>query len=186
MAIYCKMPPFTTAMFIDASKTVLRKVNQRTFLWNYFKIWLAVSEIFFKNFSMPYSAKTPIHQSHVYWRIKILWTSFKKGQPRNIPVTLFQNLTSGFREEDFLIIFLVHIVQKAPIYHSHAYWCTKISRTTYRKGHPRNIPVKLFQNRTSSFREEDISSCPYSERSPHSPEPCLRIDQNLANNFWKG
>ena len=31
-----------------------------------------------------------------------------------------------------------------------------------------------------------ISSCPYSVRSPHSPEPCLRTDQNFANNFWKG
>ena len=41
--------------------------------------------------------------------------------------------------------------------------------------HPRNIPVKLFQNWTSGFREDflKISSCLYSARSPHSPEPCL-------------
>ena len=30
----------------------------------------------------------------------------KKGHQRKIPVKLFQNLTSGFREEDFLKIFL--------------------------------------------------------------------------------
>ena len=52
----------------------------------------------------------------------------------------------------------------------------------------RNIPVKLFQNLTSSFGEDflRISSCPYSARSPHSPEPCLWTDQNFAYNFWKG
>ena len=62
-------------------------------------------------------------------------------------------------------------------------------RTIFEKGHTRNIPVKLFQNLTSSFGEEDflrISSCPYSARSPHSPEPCLWTDPNFANNFEKG
>ena len=80
-------------------------------------------------------------------------------------------------------------MREAPIHQSHVYGRIKISRTFFEKGHPRNIPVKLFQNLTSSFREEDflrISSCPYSARSPHSPEPCLWMDQNFANNFWKG
>ena len=31
-----------------------------------------------------------------------------------------------------------------------------------------------------------ISSCPYSAKSPHSPDPCLWKDQNFANIFWKG
>ena len=62
----------------------------------------------------------------------------------------------------------------------------KILQTVFEKGHPRNIPAKLFQNLTSGFEEEDflrISSCPYSARSPHSPEPCLWTDQNFANSF---
>ena len=49
-------------------------------------------------------------------------------------------------------------------------------------GHPRNIPVKFVQNLTCGLREEDflgISSCPYSARSSHSPEPCLLTDQNF-------
>ena len=57
------------------------------------------------------------------------------------------------------------------------------------KRSPKEIPVKLFQNWTSGFREKDflrISPCPYSARSTHSPEPCLRTDQNFANNFIKG
>ena len=189
--------------------------------------------------------KAPIHQSHIYRQIKILRTIFEKGHPRNIPVKLFQNLTSCFGEKSFLRIssgpysaksphspepyfetdqnfvnnfwegslkefsceiisksdqqfrrrkflqkFLhVPIVRKASIHQSYVYGRIKISRTFFEKGHPRNIPVKSFQNLTSSVREEDflrISSCPYSARSPNSPEPCLRMDQNFANNFWKG
>ena len=42
--------------------------------------------------------KAPIHQSHIYRQIKILRTIFEKGHRRNIPVELFQNLTSGFME----------------------------------------------------------------------------------------
>ena len=62
-------------------------------------------------------------------------------------------------------------------------------REQFFKCHPRNIPVKLFQNLNNGFGEDDflrISSCPYSARSPHSPEPCLWMDQNFANSFWKG
>ena len=80
-------------------------------------------------------------------------------------------------------------MQEALIHQSHVYGWIKILQTIFEKRHPRNIPVKLFQNLTSSFGEEDflrISSCPYSARSPHSPEPCLRTDQNFANSFWKG
>jgi hypothetical protein len=49
--------------------------------------------------------------------------------------------------------------------------------------------VKLFQNLTSGFGEESfwtISSCLYSAKRPHSPEPCLWTDQNFAKNLWKG
>ena len=79
-------------------------------------------------------------------------------------------------------------MREAPIHQSHVYGWIKISRTLFEKGHPRNIPVKLFQNLTNSFEEDflRISSCPYSARSPHSPEPCLWADQNFVNNFWKG
>ena len=66
---------------------------------------------------------------------------------------------------------------------------SKFCEQFLKRGHQRNIPVKLFQNLTSSFGGEDFlrnSSCPYSARSPHSPEPCFWADQNFANNFWKG
>ena len=80
-------------------------------------------------------------------------------------------------------------MQKAPIHQSHIYRQIKILQRSFEKGHLRNIPVKLFQNLTCSFGEDDflrISSCPYSARSPYSPEPCLCTDQNFMSNFWKG
>ena len=64
----------------------------------------------------------------------------------------------------------------------------KISQKIFEKGHSRNISMKLFQNMTSSFREDGflrICSCLYSESSPHSPEPCSWIDKNLTI-FEKG
>ena len=131
--------------------------------------------------------EAPIHQSHVYERIEISRKLFEKGHQRNIPVKLFQNLTSGFREEDFLrISSCPYIVQEAPIHQSHVFGLIKISRTVFEKGHPRNIPAKLFQSLTCNFGEEDflrISSCSYSARSPNSSESCFWADQNFANNF---
>ena len=54
------------------------------------------------------------------------------------------------------------IEQKAPIHQSHIYRQITILRSIFEKGHPRNIPVKSFQNLTSCFREKSlrISSCP--------------------------
>ena len=77
-------------------------------------------------------------------------------------------------------------MQKAPIQQSHIYKQITILPTIFEKGHPRNIPVKLVQNLTSSFGEKKflrISSCPYSAKSPHSQEPYLLTDQNFANSF---
>ena len=84
-----------------------------------------------------------IHECHVYWQIKISQTIFEKGQPSNISMKLFQNVTSGFR--DFFNQFVHLSIEKvAPIHKSHVYWRIKILWTAFEKGHPRNIPVKLF------------------------------------------
>ena len=89
------------------NRAIGTSANVKTwFLRNYFKIWPAVSEnkIFLRISSCLYSAKAPIHQSHIYRQIKILRTGFEKGHPRNIPVKLFQNLTNSFGEKSFIRI----------------------------------------------------------------------------------
>ena len=100
--------------------------------------------------------EAPIHQSHVYGPIKISRTIFEKGHPRNIPVKLFQNLTGGVGEEDFLRISSCLYSARSPHSPDHVYGWIKISQTIFEKGHPRNIPVKLFQNLTCGFGEEDF------------------------------
>ena len=80
-------------------------------------------------------------------------------------------------------------MQVALIHQSHVFSSIKISRTIFKKGHPRSNSGKLFQNLTIGFREEDFLRIPsflYSASSPHSPEPHFLTDQNFTNTFWKG
>ena len=113
--------------------------------------------------------------------------SFLKGSHKEHSCKIISKSDQRLRRRRFFYEFLhVYIVQEAPIDQSHVSGWIKILQTIFEKDHPRNIPVKLFQNLTRGFIEEDfliISSCPYSARSPHLPEPCLWMDQNFANNF---
>ena len=87
-------------------------------------------------------------------------------------------------KKNFEETFCVRKVKVAPIHQSHIYGPIKFSQTDFEKGHPRSIPMKLFQNLTSSFREEDIlriSLYPYGASSPHLPDPYLLMDQNFTN-----
>ena len=115
--------------------------------------------------------------------------NFEKDHPRNNLVKLFQILTSGFGEEYFFRISSCPYNAKSP--RRPFFRLIKISRTSFEKGHPRNNPVKLFQNRTRGFRREDflrISSCSYLSLSPTPPPPTpmaamSSTDQNFANSF---
>ena len=99
---------------------------------------------------------------------------------------LFQNLTSGFGEEDSLSISSCPFSAKSRYSPEPSLLTDQNFETNFEKGHPRSNPVKLFQNLTSGFGDEDflrISTCLYSARSPHSTEPCLLTNQNFVNNF---
>ena len=111
-------------------------------------------EDFLRISSYPYSARSLVHLSHVYGQIKILQALFEKGHPRNIPEKLFQNLTSGFIEEDFLKIFSCLYSVRSPYSPEPCLWTDQNFANIFEKGHPRNILVKLFQNWTSSSRGE--------------------------------
>ena len=58
--------------------------------------------------------KATIHQSHVYWWIKISRTIFEKGHSRNNPVKLFQILISSFWGEKFWRISVSPECKKSP------------------------------------------------------------------------
>ena len=146
----------------------LKRVTQGTFLWNYLQIWPGVWEkkIFWEFLHVGIVQKvSPPHGGHVFRLIKISQTVFKKGHPRNNPVELFQNLTSGFRVEEFWRISLKSTQWKKPPPHPHPSWWSCFSTdqnfaNNFWKGSHRNNPVKLFQNRTRGFRGEDFSRIP--------------------------
>ena len=99
---------------------------------------------------------SPPHGGHVFRWIKISQTSFEKGHPRDIPMELFQNRTRGFREDFIRISLCPYSKKKSPVHGGHVFRWLKVLPTIFEKGHPRNNPVKLFQNQTSGFRGEDF------------------------------
>ena len=73
-------------------------------------VFLLLSEKNFQEFLYVQIVQVaPIHKCHVYRQIKISQTVFEKGQPSNISMKLFQNVTSGFREEDFFEDFFISV-----------------------------------------------------------------------------
>ena len=118
-----KSPPWQPCFSTNqnSANNFWKRVTQGTTVWNYFKIWQAVSEE--KNFEeflwSPQSEKSlsPTNGGHVFWRIKISWTTFEKGHTRNKPVKWFQNLTGCFKEEEFWRISLKSTQWKKPLPH---------------------------------------------------------------------
>ena len=137
-------------------------------------------EDFLRISSCPYSARNPHSSGPCFWRIKISRTFFEKGHQRNIPVKLFQNLTSSFRE-DFLRISSCPFSARSPHlpdFQSHGFGWIKILRTIFEKGHQRNIPVKLFQIQSRRFLKnclKNLISLPW--------QPEFLMESNSVNNF---
>ena len=139
--------------------------------------------------------EAPIHQSHVCWRSKF-WEHFLRSHQRNLSAKLYQNLTSTLREKHlFRISSCLYSAcsqsppppPSPPIHRPCLYKDYNFTNIFWKKGHPRNIPVKLLQTR--SFREDDffrILSYPHAASSPHSLELCLLKDKNFRNKLWKG
>ena len=96
---------------------------------------------------------------------------------------LFQNLTSGFKEEEFWSISLKSTqCKKHPPHGGHIFGRIKISQTSFEKGHSRNNPVKLFQYLTSGFRREEfwrISLKSTQWKKPSPPPPGSHVLQRI-------
>ena len=134
--------------------------------------------------------KTHIHQSHIYRQIKILQTIFEKGHPRNIPVKLFQNLTSSFWQEDFLRISSCLYSARSPHSPQPCLWTDQNFANNFWKGSLKEHSCEIISKSDLQFRRrrffKNFFMSLYSARSPHSLEPCFWVDQNFANDFWKG
>ena len=134
--------------------------------------------------------KAPIHQSHINRQIKILPTIFEKGHPRNIPVKLFQNLTSSFGEEDLLRISSCPYSARSPHLSEPCLWKDQNFANNFWKGTSKEHSCEIISKSDKPFRRRRflknffLSLC--SARSPHLSEPCFWANQNFANNFWKG
>ena len=193
MSAWCKKSPFSRAMYNDGSKfheQFLKKSHPRNIPLKLIKnLTSSFRENFFRISSCPYSARSPHYLEPCLWLDKNLQTIFEKSHRNNIPVKLFQNWSSGFREEEFLRISSCLYTARSPHYLEPCLLTDQNFANIFEKGHPNNIPVKLYQNLTSSFGEEDflrISLYPYSARSPHSPEPFYRQIKISGTIFEKG
>ena len=99
-------------MFFDGSKfreQFSKTVTHGIILWNYLKIWQAVSEE--KNFEESLSSshsENPPRRPFFSRRIKISRAIFEKGHTRNNPVELFQKKTTQGT-------FLPSLVQIGPV-----------------------------------------------------------------------
>ena len=151
-------------------------------------VWEWVNTFSMTNFRL-FQTKTELSEMTILDLIKQTESSQQEGQNGPGLLTgIFERTIVGvffgsFREEEFLYVYKVQV---APIHQSHVYRPIKISQTFIENGHTRNISVKLFQNLTIGFREKEflrISSFSYSASSPHSPEPCLLMDQTFTINF---
>ena len=100
---------------------------------------------FFKNFFMSlYSTRSPNSSEPWFWPDQNFANNFWKGSPKEHSCEIISKSDQRFRRRRFFKNSHVHIVQEAPIHQSHIYGRIKISPTIFEKGHPRNIPVKLF------------------------------------------
>ena len=93
-----------------------------------------------------------IHQSHVYAQIKVSRTLFEKGHPRKIPWKLFQNWTSGFREEDFLRISSYRYSAPSPHSPEPCLWTDQNFANTFLKGSPNEHTCEIISKSDQGFQ----------------------------------
>ena len=94
----------------------------------------------------------PIHQSHAYLPIKLSQTIFEKGYQRKIPVKLFQNLTSCFREGDFLRISSCLYSARSPNSPEPCLWTDQNFATNLLKGSPKEHSCEIISKSDQGFQ----------------------------------
>ena len=128
--------------------------------------------------------EAPIHQSHVWGRIRISQTTFEKGHTRNIPAKLFQNLTSGFWE-DFLRISSCPYSASSSHSPEPCFWTDQNFANHFWKGSPKEHSCEIISKSDQQFLRrffknclKDLISLPWQWQ--------FLMESNSVNNFWRG
>ena len=152
----------------------------------------------------------PIHQSHASWEDQHFTNTFSKrspkedfcqimsksdqqfqrsrslclSNPRNISVKLFLNLTSHFREEEFIRISSWLHIASSPQSPKPSFLMNQNFATFSKKGHPRDIAVKLRYSKSNQWfqRRRFLKNC--LENSLWQPEFLMK--SNSVNTFLRG
>ena len=142
---------------IKISQIIFEKGHTRNNLVKLFQILTSGyrEEDFSRISSCPYSTKClPPHDGHVFRQIKISRTIFEKGSTKEQSCEIISKSDERFQRRRILKNFSeVHTVKKPPPPWRPCF-LTDQNFTSFEKGLTRNNPVKLFQNRTSGFRED--------------------------------
>ena len=129
--------------------------------------------------------KAPIHQSHVYGKIKISQTIFEKGHPRNVPVKLFQNLTSSCREEDFLRISSCQYSARSPNSLEPCLWTDQNLANSFWKGLPKEHSCEIISKSDQRFQRRFLKN---RLKKFLFVAMATRVFDGIkfVNNFWRG
>ena len=130
--------------------------------------------------------EAPIHQSHVYGRIKFSRTIFEEGHQRNIPVKLFQNLICSFWEEDLLRISSCPYGARSPHSPEPCFWADQNFANKFWKESPKEHPFEIISKSDQWFqRRRFLKNCLKNSISlPWQPE--FLMESYSLNNFWRG
>ena len=133
---------------------------------------------------LPFTRAMFIHRSNIH-------KQFLKGSSKENSCEIISKFDHRFRRrrffKDFLRISSCPYSARSPHHQSHVYGGIRILRTIFETGQLRNIPMKLFQNRTNGFQRRRFFKNFFMsikwKKSPPPWRPCFSKDQNFENTF---
>ena len=104
--------------------------------------------------------KAPIHQSHVYWRIKISQTTLEKGHPRSIPANYFKVPPAISEKKIFLRISSCPYSAWSPNSPEPFLWTDRNFANSFWKGAPKEHSCEIISKSDQWFqRKRFLKDC---------------------------
>ena len=146
---------------IKLSRTIMKRVTkensceiiskfdqrfQRRFFERFFRISLS-----------PYGARSPHSLEPCLWTDQNFENNLLKGSPKEHSCEIISKLDLGFQGRRFLKNFFMSVKCKnLPSMAAIFFDGSQFRERFFEKGHPRNNPVKVFQNLKSDFRGKEF------------------------------